>query len=81
MCEILKKWTSEYNLYFKEKQTLIKGMLEWCANITDSISKEEGEGDEDKEKGDGEKKEKCVRVVCKMLMMISKYVDERDFVA
>lgn len=57
-------------------------MIEWCDNITQSISKEEDDGEEEGvEGGDGgEKKEKCVRVVCKMLMMISKYVDDRNLV-
>ena len=41
MCEILGKWSTEHNLLFPEKQTLIKGMIEWCTNITGSISKEE----------------------------------------
>ena len=41
MCEILGKWSTEHNLLFPEKQTLIKGMIEWCTNITASISKEE----------------------------------------
>ena len=40
MCEILSKWSAEHNIYFPEKQILIKGMIEWCTNITSSISKD-----------------------------------------
>ena len=40
MCEILSKWSAEHNIYFPEKQILIKGMIQWCTNITSSISKD-----------------------------------------
>jgi hypothetical protein len=40
MCEILNEWKVEYNLYFAEKQVLIKGMSEWCVQITEEIKKQ-----------------------------------------
>lgn len=46
MCEILNKWTAEYNIYFAQKQLLIKGMIEWCANVTSSISKDQDDSEE-----------------------------------
>lgn len=50
MCEILKKWSAEYNLFFQEKKLLIKGMIEWCAQITDSIKNQEvNESEQDEE--------------------------------
>jgi hypothetical protein len=41
MCDILNKWTKEFNLYFSEKHILIRGMIEWCSSITSSISSDD----------------------------------------
>ena len=36
--EILETWRVELNLHFLEKDTLIRGMIQWCSQVTEEIN-------------------------------------------
>ena len=69
------------NLHFPEKQLLIKGMIEWCSQVTEEINQEVDDsivGEElntELNKKELSIKEECVRIVCKMMMLTEKYAE------